>query len=541
MSRSKSYVRLYDIPALPEEVLAQKFAKTKDWYYDEKSVENFQKETIRYGGSETPLHEEELPRIDNINRTNRLNLMEYGSRYTHEPFHPELFLGDITKDERGTVNEPTAHKVTEQNRYRQIKYKEGKLSSDASNNVIEGVLPARRINELVKGGFNDTARRFTGTFDESTDGMSVRNSIIPGSSKSQYEMTVAEDQKYYQQNDETIVPVFGIGENPISKISNSIGATWNSQPSQNFKVSSVSNLYRAKTDVDESANAVFRLAQQDTEFTDGDGTLIVKPMLQLFDDIKKQKKYNTSINAEFNTDSDKIALYNRVDNSLASKGGILQTTNFDHKKGSLEQFIKDRFLKQHNPNNNRKNVALHTQTIKDNFYQNGVNRSKEPTKDKLKIIRSVVKDNKEKLRENFIRNNKSNVRLFKELMNSNRVGKGVNEKGGTHTASKKEQMESTTYSQSNTQANTDMISNTEQSKQGFYEASERFAAITSHNTSKPMVNLGNFEFDQDPTTDNSVFDQGGKGNRNLGSLRQHKLYDNDINDLSELTNTSTRK
>ena len=112
MSRSKSYVRLYDIPALPEEVLAQKFAKTKDWYYDEKSVENFQKETIRYGGSETPLHEEELPRIDNINRTNRLNLMEYGSRYTHEPFHPELFLGDITKDERGTVNEPTAHKVT---------------------------------------------------------------------------------------------------------------------------------------------------------------------------------------------------------------------------------------------------------------------------------------------------------------------------------------------------------------------------------------------------------------------------------------------
>ena len=47
MSRSKSYVRLYDIPALPEEVLAQKFAKTKDWYYDEKSVENFQKEKIR--------------------------------------------------------------------------------------------------------------------------------------------------------------------------------------------------------------------------------------------------------------------------------------------------------------------------------------------------------------------------------------------------------------------------------------------------------------------------------------------------------------
>ena len=126
-------------------------------------------------------------------------------------------------------------------------------------------------------------------------------------------------------------------------------------------------------------------------------------------------------------------------------------------------------------------------------------------------------------------------------MTSNRIGKGVNEKGGTHTASKKEQMESTTYTQSNTQANTDMISNTEQSKQGFYEASERFATITSRNTSKPMVNLGNFEFDQDPTTDNSVFDQGGKGNRNMGSLRQHKLYDNDINDLSELTNTSARK
>ena len=192
-----------NIGSLPDEYLKNKYAVTKDYYYDPNCVENFQKEAIKYNGCETPIFEEEFIRTSTTHRQDRLSMMEHGSRYSHTPYHPGLFLGDLTKDERGTFNEPLAHKVTEQNAFRQKRYIF--MQDDNTHNIIEGVVNEKDMMNRVKQGLNKTASIYKGVFDESNDGVHYAANSNPGNNKSNLEVTIKEDQKFYESQGETIM------------------------------------------------------------------------------------------------------------------------------------------------------------------------------------------------------------------------------------------------------------------------------------------------------------------------------------------------
>ena len=530
-----SKTALYEIGSLPNDLLAKKYQVTKGYYFDPKSIENYQKDALSYTGCEKPLFEEDLIRKENVHRSNILSLMEHGSRYSHTPYHPELFLGDITKDDRGAINEPISSKVTEQNRYRHEKYQRGKMQNDNTYNVIEGTVDRKLMSKIVKQGLNNTRTRYGGVFDESVDAAHYRSNPKPGNNTTSIETTISEDQKFYEQGGEKIMSNYS--SDPVNNLSNLIGANWQSQPDTKFKVSSVSNLYRAKGEVDESANAVFRLAQQDTDYKIEDGTLVTKQMVQLLDSIREAKKLNSTVEVKLTNDSKKNGFLNKVELLQGNKGGaeIINTKHSHQKK--LETYLNQRFLKEHNPNKQIENQGIQTHK---SFKRNDKLSNKiigAPEKDKLKIVKSIVRDNKNFYKDRFTTNYSVNQQIIKNVM-ANKKKEGIYETTGTYRHKKKE--ENIKYSQATLSKPEDYVSNRLQTTPGFYkDMKEYMSGNIAPNTSIPMVNIGNFEFDTDPTTDNAYMDRRG-GRSNIVSLYKEKVFDNDISELAETTNTSAR-
>ncbi len=262
------FQRLYDIPSLPDSLLKQKYESTPDPYDDPNTVENFMRETIRGTGPDAPLFESDMPRQSSRNPFGQslMNMQEHGKRYTHDPYHPELFLGDLTKDQRMSTNDPRVSQINDQTKFRQERYIYGKLQ-DVADVRTEGIVGEKRMLKQVKEGYNDTATRLGGIFNDSTDGMNTKSSAHPGRTMLQVGDVIKEDQKVYENGGEKILPQYGT--DIVGKLSNMIGVQWNVQPESKFGLSSVSNVYRSKQEVDRAANAVFRLGQQDTKFKDG--------------------------------------------------------------------------------------------------------------------------------------------------------------------------------------------------------------------------------------------------------------------------------
>jgi hypothetical protein len=259
------YRHLYDIPSLPDTLLKQKYAYTPNVYNDPNTVENFMKETIRNTGSDAPLFESDMPRRGGSNPFGQalLSAHEHGSRYSHTPYHPELFLGDLSKDQRQTSYEPVVSQMAEQNRFRQQRYIHGKLQ-DVADVRTENMVGEKRMLRQVRQGYNDTAARMGGIFDDSSNGINARSSARPARTIQQVGDSIKEDQKIYENGGEKILPQFGASA--ADKLSNMVGVQWAVQPEAKFGLSSVSNIYRSKQDVDRSVNAVFRLGEQETAF-----------------------------------------------------------------------------------------------------------------------------------------------------------------------------------------------------------------------------------------------------------------------------------
>ncbi|KAG6959307.1 hypothetical protein JG688_00010126 [Phytophthora aleatoria] len=213
-------------------------------YNDPNSVSNFMKEALRYTGPEVPLHEEDLPRQRNkaMNKA-IMSTREHGGRYSHDPFHPELFLGDLSKDPRLSTTAPLVEKMVDQHRFRQTRYIAGKLQDDRTAST-ESISGTKLMLRQIKQGFNDRATRMAGIFDDSFNTMQSRTPL-PGDSTHKVGDTIKEDQKIYQVGDEKILPQYST--DIVSKLSNQIGNQWGVQPDQRMGISSVSNICRMWT------------------------------------------------------------------------------------------------------------------------------------------------------------------------------------------------------------------------------------------------------------------------------------------------------
>jgi hypothetical protein len=209
MKSNGTYKRLYDIPALPNSIMKQKFmGLTENDWYDENTNDNFRKETLRYTGTDKPLFEHELPRKDNIQRDLMLRLHANGTPYDHAPYHPELFLGEMTPDPRGVENTPNVREIADHARFRQERYIEGKLQ-DTADTRTEKVASSKELDRYVYKGYDDTVTRLTNLFDDSIDSAVRKTNPNPGRTIQKVGDNLKEDQKFHQSQSETIIPKMG--------------------------------------------------------------------------------------------------------------------------------------------------------------------------------------------------------------------------------------------------------------------------------------------------------------------------------------------
>jgi hypothetical protein len=174
-----------------------------------------------------------------------------------------MFMGDLTKDPRLTTTDPRTDQMAEQHRFRHERYIRGKLQNNTDSRM-EGVIGPKRMVRQIKAGFGDLSTRLGDLFDDSFNNMAVSANPHPGNTIIRPQDAIQEDQAIYQVQDEMILPRYST--DIISKLRNLVGAKWQAVPDGRFGISSVSNVYRPKREVDRAANAVFRMGRQDTPF-----------------------------------------------------------------------------------------------------------------------------------------------------------------------------------------------------------------------------------------------------------------------------------
>jgi hypothetical protein len=529
----RSYKKLYDIPSIPDSMIKQKFMSTTDDYWDPNTVENFMMEALRSTGPEKPLFEHELPRKDNPHRDMMLRLHAEGSPYSHDPYHPELFLGDLTADPRGIENTPNVSQIAEQSRFRQRRYIAGKLQDDPDRRV-EGVASSAAINRAVHGGFADTSTRMTNLFDDSIDAAVRKSNPNPGRTIQQVGDSLKEDQKFHQSQSEMIIP--SMGYNPISLLSNQTGIHWMEKPEGKFGLSSVSNTYRSKGAVDAAANAAFRVGKQDEKFGESHIQFITSMMSQMTDAIKRNKQNQMDAEVTISTDSRKNAFINRIAHPSRAPGGdAVRGTQLMQKQG-FQVAHKQTHLKPHNSNNqvrlgiteplkNAKQMVLPT------------NGMAIPKKDHLKIMRSIKRDSKATRigAEHFVTRYTTNAKILSNAF-THRVQQ-FREKNGRNAAQVREETEH--YSQATLHKPEDRVSNIRTTKSKFNNAKELLdVKPTGAGQTKTIapINMGNYEFDTDPATDNAFMTRRNSAQK-MGYIFNQRIYDNDIAPLAEVINT----
>lgn len=510
---------LYDIPSLPDTFVSQKYLPTSNAYYDPNTVSNFMKEMIRNTGSDKPLFEDELPRQSgHVAGRALLSMQEHGSRYARDPYHPELFLGDLTKDQRMSSIEPRTSQMVQQNKFRQEKYIVGKLQ-DVGDVRAEGVIGTKRMIRQIKQGLNDTATRMSGIFEDST-GNVVNRAPHAGNSTHKVGAVVYEDQAIYQVKDEKILPRYGT--DIVNKLSNMIGVQWDVQPDTKYKLSSVSNVYRSKQEVDQAANAVFRLGNQETAFktetTDiQSGTLV--PTIESFKQARKDRQSIVTANQKDSVKTNRIAALlpslqmSRVDNFVSGHSVKPQMKHMIHSV-------------QHNKGGNKLSESLVEPITSNNTLVDTITTAM-PTKDKLRIVRFVNRTQASTSSKEGYSNNRASM---KALANA------FTKKPNTIQQQKtKDVNTSVRYVNGMPVKAVDHISNNRMTKSKFGNIKEHLATNqTGSNVLPTPADVSSFKFDTDPTMDNNYITRRGltgKGQQN--KIQSQKEYDNEVSPLSD--------
>lgn len=539
--------RLYNIPLLPDDIVSKRFEKTKDVYHDPNQVDNFIKDAIRYTGSEPPLFESDEPRNNKMNATNRLTLMEHGRRYDHTPYHPELFLGDTSKDVRGIATEPSLKKVADQNNFRFQKYHKKIFKNDDTHTIIEGLVPENRFSKIRSLGINDVASRLK-IFEESTDNIIARRRHDSANKMNLMSNTEQQEVKYIGGLFEQVNP--SRPQNKVSQISNTIGAKWESVPDNKFKVSSYSNLYRTKADIDNAVSKVFQMSKQETEYGIENGTIVSKSLLQLMDNIKKSKQLNQTVDVASNLTTDSF-----TDNSIYAnkamvynKGGaeILNTEQAQVRK-NLEMYVKNVFNKDHSGEGAFKNrkEALDGIDIKQSSLQSEVHniKSKLPEKEYNAIFQSILQDRKldEKTKVNYIKHISPELvdKVIRNIQSSKFTEQDLS---GIHNRDGKESKLNVQYKQSNNLGLEDYITNVLKDDPKFYHnPNEIMSSNRTETTAIPFVqDTNNFRFDTEVTMDNNYINRttGPMGSKYLVSYQKS---DSDVNPMSEVNPYYSRR
>lgn len=515
MNRRRS---LYEIPSLPDAMLKQKYIQTPDVYNDPNTVSNFMKEMLRNTGPDAPIFEQDMPRQSrNAGGQSLLSMQEHGSRYSHTPYHPELFLGDLTKDPRMSTNEPLVSQMAEQNKFRQERYIRGKLQ-DVADVRSEGVIGTKRMVKQIKLGFDNMATRMGGIFDDSTGNMVARTNPNPGNSIHKVGDTLKEDQTIYQIGDEKILPHYGT--DIVSKLSNMVGIQWQVQPDAKVGLSSVSNIYRSKQEVDRAANAVFRLANQDTRFKTEQKGIKKSSFVPDIDSVKNARRDKQNVEVYMSKDSVKS---NKVGAALPSGpvDYVSQSVGTQSAKGQME--TKGQVYK-FTPGNNI--IESLVEPLKSKSMATKGRTMQIPVKDKMANLHQIKQTQKNAIRrEDVIGKGKMGI---KNLTNA-----FTKKPDSLQERIVKDQNQTVRYINGIPVKAVDHVSNNKMTTSKFTQNKEQLSSNpTGSTTMIAPSNTNSFRFDMDPTMDNSYMTRRGSIQRatQLSSMQE---FDNEVSPLSD--------
>jgi len=515
-----------DIPIIDEKLLSKKYEVTEGFLIDPDSITNSQMDALKFNGTDKPLFEEEFKKDTSINSLNRLNLMQHGSRYDHAPYHPEVFLGEVGKDPRHWTTEPNLRLVADQNAFRFKNYYN--FLSDASNNVIEGVIPERKIMEKRVQGFYDTQRRLN-IFEDSQDNIirGVNNFKKP---LDVFNDTEKESDKYIGNSFELVNPQRA--SNRISQLSNQVGDSWLSVPDNKFGVSSYTNLYRTKSEVDSDVSKVLAMSKSDHKrvFPEKQET-VKESLMQLMDNVKKSKRLNYSVNVEKKGDSH-IEKFNHVNKDKTyynHDGSKTDNTIQTQKRVVLENYLNNRFNKKSIPNGIYKNRMTQISDIKKSNLQSEISNISLGIPKNKNLYYSTIQERKLSEPDKEIMVRHISQKMLKTLKD--------HAKPDTLEENKRANFQSKiteTYKQVAMKPREHMMTNV------IGENPKNMIIKEILDRNKKSVNkvvtgnLGNAKFDTEASMDNKTFNHS-IGRMGSKYLKNQVIFENEVNPVNEMT------
>jgi len=501
-------------------MLKLKYISTEDVYDDPLAVENFMKDAIRDYRCDKPIFESEMPRqTKNVLSNALLNMQEFGSRYTHDPYHPELFLGDLSKDPRMSDTEPMVAQIADQNRFRYDRYIKGKLQ-DVADVRSEGMIGGKRMLKQIRGGFGDLATRMGGIFDDSFNTIVTRANPHPGDSIHKVGDTIQEDQAIYQQLDEKILPKYGT--DIVSKLGNMIGVQWDVQPETRFGLSSVSNVYRSKQDVDQSVNAVFRLGKQDTKFGSETERFKYGTPAHHKDILKAARKNTQGVRVDITTDSN---VPHRIDRMTLPPIHKSAVSTFNGTQSTKEQMRDRAVFFKFVPGTKRSESLV--EPIKGNHMIDIAHATTIPNKDRIAIVYKINRTHKNtKRNEDIISKRSLGLRsLARAFVKRADVQHGHIIKSGCVNM---------IMSNGLPVKHIDHVSKVRLSKRKFAadRGEQTQANATGTNTLPTLKGVNDFEFDTDPTMNNNYQTRSGVMQK-IGNLSRMQEQDSVVSPLND--------
>lgn len=484
--------KLYDIPSLPFSMMQEKYLQTNDLYDDPNTLENFMKEAIRDTSSDKPLFESDMPRRSHNPMSQAfLSTQEFGGRYTHAPNHAELFLGDLTKDQRMSATDPLVAQMAEQNRFRQQRYIAGKLQ-DVADVRTEKILGEKAMLKTVAGGFNDTAKRLRELFDDS-DRIGVRRANPnPGTAMKQVDDALLEEDTIYKNRGEQILPKY-------TGITTYDERVVQFQAEQDSKrgISSINTILKAgKPGGDQSIVAANRSGVLDTKIKDGFKSFQTSNKIRQVGSLKQARKDLQSAEVKLGNDSkknqkhlskmlppmpvDHVERFKRTQKQaraqVETKGVVYKYTKGNNRQESLMEPIKDKTLEEA-----KRSVMI-------------------PPKDRIAIMHTIKRTQKSAKPEGKTPSRSLGVKALAKAFTVQL--KPLEEQ------SKKDGMQTERYANGTPNTSIDHVSTVRTTDRKFAKERELMVAnATGSNAMPQSITLNDFEFDTDPTMNNNYFAQ----------------------------------
>lgn len=522
-----SWRRLYDIPSLPESMMKQKYISTPNVYNDPNTVSNFMNAAIRDTSSDAPLFESDLPRkSNNPMAQSLLSTREHGSRYSHAPYHPELFLGDFSSDPRMSTNEPLMGQMADQHKFRHDRYIVGKLQ-DVADVRAEGVHGEKKVVALARDGFNDTAKRLVDLFDDSFHGDVRRANPNPGNTIHRA-TTTARETMIYGPNEGKLAPRYA-----SDHVKNPLGAQHLVIPDGKQGKSSESRVYATKSGfVDHAAVATNRMAHHEGISKLEQKNIKKGTAVKQVSSLKEARKHIQGTHVNTNKDSFK---------GYANGKGLLPSGSDN---------VVDRFVNTHSVQGQLSTVSMGKRFFASNTRQEslmeplsnnvqsvstsayGLKGMKSiPRKDRLTIAYQVSRTQTGRKEDTSAttatKQRFAGAKMYAKTFTA-RV-EAMTEQANTNSTSGPK------YSNGVPVKGIDHISNVSKTASKYTVAKENL--VTNRAASNVMPNAitsNKFEFDTDPTMNNDYGIRRGAIQSNKTRISDHQEQDNEISPLTDL-------